>query len=533
MELQNRLEQLKQKLRDDAIVRSQRRGNVADESPQLSRQISDVGEQQATPSSSGRPASSPRDQRLGWLHHESSQDTRQQPDVMRLSKPHSGGNDTAELDALRTQVESFRGMVSQAEARAAQTQRELDAAQQEVRRLRGAHESATQKISILKEQLMSGQEEAEQASQHHLSETLRQAREEHARELRQWQQKVEDLQARMSVLQRSLQTVNTQLADASSHAAHVPGLEERSQQLQQAAEHAEARAAAAEKARTAAESALAAKDTELSNLQAAIGELTYEAESAGRAQLLCRQLQARLDAAEAAQRQARVDLDAQQLQLQKQEAHAMEQRRRCEAAEAQCAALFEEGISLRGELAGARQHVQELQGCSISAESRRRIVELIRGICTRRVHALDAVAELSGLLALPDAEQAALLQSIPETSGANRGLLTRVARLPVRLLQGLGAPNQQTASTPQDGNPSIAADWATFLMEGETRAPSSPLSDRTHSASAGRLAANDEQPSASNGHGPLSAEWQHNGLRAQGSGPQGQSALAMGSPKLP
>lgn len=180
--------------------------------------------------------------------------------------------------------------------------------------------------------------------------------------------RVADLEARLAAAD-----------DAARRSENVPALERRVAELQ--ARVADADAQQAQHAAT-----LAARDAaveELNNLQAVMGELTYEAEAANRAQLdLHRATAQLLQAAEERATVERAAAEARQ-EVSRRTAEATELRLRCKSAEERAVALGDHALRLRSQLATAEARLSTLEAAALTPEDRRGVAETVVGLLTR------------------------------------------------------------------------------------------------------------------------------------------------------
>lgn len=250
------------------------------------------------------------------------------------------------------QADALRSMVQSSQAQAQEAAAGRDAASAQVRDLQTKLQASQERMAVLKEQLMTGQQAAEESEAQSVQEAVQQAEARLTEQLRYAQHEVRaimgsllhhlrpccgcgtcrhglyansmhlmnvprhgrrhvrmvsaahcprlhfSLSVQVDKRQRHIEQLEAQLGQQSQRAATSEAGAQRAQAALQRAEAAEASAAQAQEAKDGAEreaqrlqGLLDAKAAEMQSLEAAMGDLAYEAESARTAKLRCQQLQ--------------------------------------------------------------------------------------------------------------------------------------------------------------------------------------------------------------------------------------------------
>eukprot|EP00884_Botryococcus_braunii_P002327 jgi/Botrbrau1/12095/Bobra.0186s0018.1 len=208
------------------------------------------------------------------------------------------------------------------------------------------------------------------------------------------------------------------------------------------------------------EAAVTARDEEIRNLQAALGELTYESEAAER-------MRSKLRAVEAGERAAREEAaiaraaEEQARAAARQAAQELEQLKHGDAGQQERERrLQEEAAMLRRALAESMKRINLLNSDSSAMVDRRIVVKLLVTFFERK-QSREVLALMSRMLGFSDDEKRRV-----GLAGSKKGVLGTVAAMPLSLL-GAGGGSVSGALSPaaSASSETLADSWIDFLIQ--------------------------------------------------------------------
>eukprot|EP00892_Ulva_mutabilis_P003707 jgi/Ulvmu1/1708/UM116_0021.1 len=356
---------------------------------------------------------------------------------------------TAELDtdtvALQRKVERLEANVKTHVHSRHQLQLELDA--------------ANQKLTVLKEQLITSQTDAEESGRQLLEETAKELGAQHANEVQRLSIKLHD---RERIIQQLEQKAVQHAADL-QHSLHA---KDSMEQLQ-------SRVLEAESAATVAQQAIVRLTHERDNLEAVVGELTYEAERVQKLQLSTCQAQEEAKQASEAAYHAQALAQGAQAEAAHERKRASELQVRCLQLEQQLTSLGSEFLSLQNHVERSSTELSRWQQSSVSPEDRDNITNALLALVKGESDPVNALEKIGELLKVEgsDLEE---LKAHGQHISRNKGFLQRFRRLPGPIVRdGDTARNTGGTDTATSGDQSIATSWASFLLTDDADAPAS------------------------------------------------------------